>query len=94
MKDATNIGMMEKQLTEWGAKLDDLVTQADAVGTGAKEDYRKRIDDLKAKYQNAHSRLDEFKASGSEKLEIMESGLESAWKELEVAFKTITKNSE
>ena len=38
---------MEAELKEWGARLDKLVAKAHASGTGAKIDYRKRLDDLK-----------------------------------------------
>jgi uncharacterized coiled-coil DUF342 family protein len=77
---------METQLKEWGTKLDELLAKADAAGTKADTVYRKRIDNLKAKYQVAHSKLDELKAAGSEKWDTIGTGVESAWNELRDAF--------
>jgi hypothetical protein len=85
-----HVGTMEQQLKEWGAKLDGLVAKADTAGTEAEIGYRKRIDDLRAKYRVAESKLDELKAAGSEKWETFETGVESAWNELRVAFKELT----
>lgn len=84
-----NVGRMETQLKHWGAKLDELVAKAEKAGAGMKIDHRKRIDDLKAKYQVAQSRLGELKAAGSEKWEVLKTGVESAWNELEAAFKKL-----
>jgi chromosome segregation ATPase len=85
-----NVGKMETQLQQWGAKLDELVAQAEEAGTEAKLDYRERIDALKAKHQLARSQLDELKATGNEKWETLKTGLEGAWNELEDAFKKLT----
>lgn len=84
-----NVGRMETQLKQWGAKLDELIAKADEAGTAAKIDYRKRIDDLKAKHLAATAKLDELKVAGSEKWETFKSGIESAWGELETAFKKL-----
>jgi len=85
-----HVGKMEQQLTEWGAKLDALVAKAETAGTEARDDHRKRIDDLRAKYRVAQSKLDELKTAGSDKWQTIETGLEGAWKELRVAFKELT----
>ena len=65
--------------------------KAEGAGTEVKVEYRKNIDDLKAKYQVAQSKLDELKAAGSEKWETCKTGVEGAWKELEAAFGKLTK---
>ena len=88
-KMQAHVGKMETQLRQWGAKLDELVVKAEGAGTEAKADYRKRIDDLKAKHQVAQAKLDELKAAGSEKWETLKAGVESAWNELDVAFKKL-----
>jgi hypothetical protein len=84
-----NVGKMEAQLSHWGAKLDELVAKAEEAGGEVKVDYRKRIDELKAKHQAAHSKLEEFKAAGNGKWEHFKTGVESAWVELENAFKEL-----
>jgi hypothetical protein len=85
-----HVGKMEAELKAWGARLDKLIAKADADGTAAKIDYRKRLDDLKAKYRTAETRLEELKTAGSGKWEIFQSGLEKAWSELEIAFTKLT----
>ena len=86
------VGKMETQLKQWGAKLDELTTKAGEAGAEVKIDYRKGIDEVKAKHQAAQSKLDEVKAAGCEKWGTLKSGVESSWNELAVAFKKLTKN--
>ncbi len=85
-----HVGKMEAQLKQWGAKLDELVAKTKEVGAEAKVEYRKGIDDLKAKHQAAQAKLDELKAAGGEKWESLKAGVESVWGEVEAAFKKLT----
>ena len=89
--ESPHVGRMEKQLKKWDAQLDELVTKADAAGTEVEAGYRKRIDDLRAKYQLVQSKLEGYKASGGDKWEHFEAGIESAWNEIRDAFKELTK---
>jgi predicted nucleic acid-binding Zn-ribbon protein len=86
-KAEINVGKLETQLNQWGAKLDELVAKADRAGTTARIDNRERIDDLMANVQAAQSKLDEVTTAGSEKWETLRTGVESAWAELELAVK-------
>ena len=88
-----NAGKMEAQLRNWGVKLDKVIAKAEAAGTEVKVDYRKGVDDLKAKYKVAQSKFDECKAAGSAKWGIFKTGLEAAWNDLETAFKKLGKSS-
>jgi histidinol dehydrogenase len=81
---------MERRLEQFGAKLDRLVAKAKEAGAEARTDYRKRIDDLKAKYRVSQSKLDDLRAAGSERWDTVKAGVESAWAELEAAFKKLT----
>lgn len=81
------IGKMEGQLKHWGSKLDDLVAKAEKADNDAKSNYYKQIDNLKAKYHAAQTKLDEVKKGGHEKWEGFKTGIELAWKDLESAFK-------
>ena len=91
--DEADAGRMEAQLRNWGVKLDKVMARAEAAGTGVKIEYRKGVDDLKAKYKVAQSRFDECKAAGSTKWGIFKTGLEAAWDDLETAFKKLGKPS-
>ena len=88
-----NAGKMEAQLRNWGVKLDKVMAKAEAAGTGVKIDYRKGVDELKAKYKVAQSKFDECRAAGSAKWGILKTGLETAWSDLESAFKKLGKSS-
>jgi histidinol dehydrogenase len=81
---------MERRLEQFGARLDRLVAKAKEAGAEARTDYRKRIDDLKAKYRVSQSKLDDLRAAGSERWDTVKAGVESAWAELEAAFKKLT----
>jgi len=84
-----HVGKMETQLKQWGARLDQIVAKAEKAGTEVNVERRKCVDELKAKYQAAQSKFGEFKAAGSEKWEIFKTGVESAWSDLEAAFKKL-----
>ena len=89
----TNAGKMEAQLRNWGVKIDKVMARAEAAGTGVKIEYRKGVEDLKTKYKVAQSKFDESKAAGSAKWAILKTGLETAWSDLETAFKKLGKPS-
>ncbi|MGB8297814.1 MAG: coiled coil domain-containing protein [Polyangia bacterium] len=82
-----HVGKMEEQLKHWGAKLDHLVAKVEKAGSDVNSERRKRVDDLKAKYQAAQAKLSEVKAAGGEKWATLKGGVESAWSELEAAFR-------
>lgn len=89
----TNTGKMEAQLRNWGVKIDRVIAKAAAAGTEVKSDYHKGVEDLKAKYTVAQSKFADSKAAGSAKWEIFRTGLESAWSDLESAFKKLGQPS-
>jgi hypothetical protein len=81
-----HVGKLEAELRSWGVRLDKLLAKADAAGTGAKIDYRKRLDDLKEKYVTAATKFAELKIAGRGKWDTLKGGVETAWRELETAF--------
>jgi hypothetical protein len=81
-----HIRQMEDELRQWGVRLDKLMDKADDGGGAAKIDYRKRLDDLSAKYATAEARLTELRAAGTSKWDAYRDGVESAWSELATAF--------
>ena len=84
-----HVGKLEAQLKQWGARLDQIVAKADKIGAGVNAEKRKRVDELKAKYQAAQSKFVEYKAAGCEKWETFKTGLETAWSDLEAGFKKL-----
>ena len=85
-----HVGKMETRLKQWGAKLDAFMAKAEEAGAEMKIDYRKHLDDLKAKHKAAQSKLDELKAARGEEWKSFMAGVESAGNELEAAFKKLT----
>ena len=84
-----HVGKLEAQLKQWGARLDQVVAKVEKVGTEVNAEKRQRVDELKAKYQAAQSKFGELKAAGSEKWDTLKTGVETAWSDLEAAFKKL-----
>jgi len=88
-----DMGKMETELKQWGAKLDELVSKIEAESTKVKIDYRKGIEDLRSKYRLTQSKFEEFKTAGSAKWGIFKTGVETAWNDLEASFKKLREYS-
>lgn len=86
----SHLGKLETQLRTWGARLDEMVARADAARTPASGDYRKRLDEVKAKYKVAETRFGELRKAGGAKWETFQGGIESAWSDLDIAFRKLT----
>jgi hypothetical protein len=84
--ESTEVGKMEAELRQWGARLDNLRAMADLVGTATRLDYRERLEQAREKYDAAEAKLAELKAAGRGEWEIFRGGVESAWSELATAF--------
>jgi multidrug resistance efflux pump len=84
-----HVGKMEAQLNRWGAKLDALAAKTESSDAGAKNkaDFKKHIDDLKAKHKLVKSKLEESRIGGIDKWMTFKAGLERSWKTFEKAFK-------
>lgn len=78
---------MEMQLAKWGARLDELIIGARQADGAVEINYRKSVEDLKAKFHIAQFRLDQFRAGQSNKLDALKADVERAWQDLEIAFK-------
>ena len=65
---SVHAGVMETQLRQWGAKLDQLGAEAVAAGASARADHRARLDEIGAQLKVWGTKLDEFVA------EVMQAG--------------------
>jgi septation ring formation regulator EzrA len=83
------VGKIETRLRQLGTRLDRLVAKAEAVGTEAKLDYRKQIEHAKEKQTVVRDKLNAYRASSGQKWDNFKGGVETAWQELEVAFKAL-----
>ena len=83
------VGKIETRLRQLGAKLDRLVAKADEAGSEAKADYRKGIDHIKDKHAAVQGKLDAYKSANGQKWDNFKDGVETAWQDLENAFKAL-----
>jgi hypothetical protein len=82
---------MESIQVNFGKLEAQLVSKAEEGGEAAKDDSRTRIDALESRHQAAQAKLDglELEAAGAEKWDTFKLGIESAWHEIETAFKKL-----
>jgi uncharacterized coiled-coil DUF342 family protein len=83
------VGKIETRLRQLGTRLDKLVAKADEAGTEVKAEYRKQIDCIKDKHCVVQSKLTEFRAANGQKWDNFKGGVETAWHDLENAFKAL-----
>jgi septation ring formation regulator EzrA len=83
------VGKIEARLRQLGTRIDRLVAKADEVGTEVKSDYRKQIEHAKEKQTIVRGKLDAYRASSGQKWDNFKGGVETAWRELENAFKAL-----
>ena len=82
---------MEAQFKLFQAQLDTLAAKAEIASVDVKAEQRKRVKQLKESFAAARTRFDEMNEEGAEKVEVIKDGFESAWKELQAAFKQASK---
>lgn len=86
---AAKVARMEADLKSWGARLHKLRLQDHTAGSQPYLDYHKRLDDMEARCDAAETKLDELKAAGSTQWETLRNGIETAWGEVEDAFRRL-----
>jgi ABC-type phosphate transport system auxiliary subunit len=86
-----HVGKMEAQLRRWGLKLDKLQDKSKEVGTAAKADYLRSLDELIRKHRTVRTRLDELKAAGLAQWKSLRGGVDSAWQDLDRTLKNMLK---
>ncbi len=86
-----HVGKTEKQLAEFGARIDSLANRASTAGTHAVEEEKERVAELRKKRDTLAAKLRELKAAGKDSWSTLKKGVDRAYEELEVAFKKATK---
>jgi hypothetical protein len=84
----TALGKMKAQLKLWSSQIDGLSAKTQMPGGRAGFDDLMHVDELKALHALAQSRFDQFRAAGDAERESLETEMQSAWNELDGAFKT------
>ena len=83
MKEAY-VAKLQKQLEDWERSLESLKDRADL---------RQLLEDWKERKDAAAKKLEDLKADGSERWDVLKMGVESAWDELRAAFETAMSKS-
>lgn len=86
-----HIGKMESQFRHGGATLDGLKVKVDAASDEMRDEYKKRVEDLKAMHIAAQAKLNDLKATSGDSWEALRAGVDGAWKELEATIKKLSK---
>jgi hypothetical protein len=80
------IAKLKTKLDEWNTDLDDLEKKAQNAGAEFKHKYEKQIVELRAKRDEATSKLQQVQNAGGEAWESIKDGMENAWTSLKKAF--------
>ena len=83
------VGKIETRLRQLGTKLDKLLAKADESGAEVKVEYRNQIDHIKNRHAVVQGKLTEYRAAGGQKWDNFKNGVETAWQDLENAFKAL-----
>jgi DNA mismatch repair ATPase MutS len=81
-----NAPKMERQLEQWGTKLDDLAAEAEQAGAAATNGYHELLAELKSKHETATTRLHQLRDAASGQWETHQAEAEHAWHDLERAI--------
>jgi chromosome segregation ATPase len=73
------IARMKAQLDEWSAEIHALEAKLDDVEAGARDRYRKALEELRGKRAAAETKLDELRHAGEETWEELRDEAERAW---------------
>lgn len=85
----SHMGRMEAQLEVWGRKLDEYAATEDRAGIETKAELGKRVQELKATYRAAKTRLVQLRSEGNDRRDLVMHGLQHAWTEAETTIKQL-----
>jgi uncharacterized coiled-coil DUF342 family protein len=80
------IEKLEAKLREWSAEIDKLKAKAESSEVKIREEYHKRIADLRARREDINQRAKKLKEAGGETWDELKSGTEKAWQEMKAAI--------
>jgi len=83
------MGKLDGRLKHWGARLDEVLGTAEAMGKEIKDEYRDGVATIKTQYQEVKNKLGEARAASAESWHEIKTGVEHAIGELEQAFKKL-----
>lgn len=78
---------LEARLDQWRAEIDKLDAKAVEASADARIEYRKQIEAVRGKQDEAREKLAEFDKAGDEAWKDLRSGIEAAWDDLGKAMR-------
>jgi len=88
----TFISDMESKLETRRKEIADLKSKARSAGTGSKIDIEKQIAELELKQEYARKTLTELQSADEGRWESLKSGMETAWDDLDEAYREALVN--
>ena len=79
---------LQSQLDEWKEDIDKLKAKAEKAGSEAQAEYRKQLQALKKKQDEAKEKLSELQHHSSDAWEDLKVGIDMAWEDLKEAIKS------
>jgi hypothetical protein len=79
------IATMEAHFKQWGATLDEMKARLEAGEMEERLELHRQVDASQRQHELARRHLDELKQTGTAAWAALEAGMESAWRELELA---------
>lgn len=76
------VDRMEKKLREWGDEIETLRKKADRLGSEARAKYQDEIADLRARQEEARTKLAELRKTGGQAWDEVRTGAEAALEEV------------
>jgi len=78
--------LLDAQVNEWNVQIELLKAKADLVRAEEKAEYRKTIEAMQRKQNDAKAKLRELKTAGDDVWEDLKTGAENAWVEVKTAY--------
>ncbi|MGA6926556.1 MAG: hypothetical protein WBY88_12785 [Desulfosarcina sp.] len=85
---------LKAQLDVWNADIDKLDARAARAEAEARIEYQERMDDLRAKRDDARDKLSAMQQAGEGAWEDLKEGLENSWEILKISFNRATSEFE
>ena len=79
---------MAAQIKEWGAKVEVLEAKAAKGAAGVRVDYHNQLESWRKQETVLQQKMEELRAAGADKFEILKSGVQNVWVEINKLLET------
>ena len=79
---------LAQQLQDWDGEMEALKLKADEAKSGARAEFQKQLEELRAKRDTAQKKFQELQEAGDEAWDEIKAGLEKSWGEMRTSFRS------